>query len=598
MTDPRPTSAAPVARLRTQAEVDAAFTRATDPDTTARVAVPLLCQVLGVRPGREDAMRLLRGHLEALGDQGAAARAAEFMSRAELDHPALKRAAAALERRQPSAAAGELRDFLKDHPEDAVGLRLLAETAMQAGQSQEAATFLRRAAEIAPDYVDARRLLVDALQNHGAFAEALDELDRLIAADPATFDYRAVKAALLKRLRRHDEALALYDMLAAERPESADLLIDHANALRAAGRGAEAVNAYRRAVAIAPASGRAWLSLTDLKSARLEEEDIAAIEAALVADDLPQRQRTALHFALGSALEGAGRHRDAFAQYALANAFQRAVEPYDAATLAAHVARSEALVRAATNPPAMQAAGADTPIFVLGMPRSGSTLVEQILAAHPEIEATEELPYLRAIANDLARRGGYPQSVAQLPGEMLDDLRRRYLDEARAHRRGTGLFVDKAPANWQHIPLIAAVFPDARIIDARRDPLDCGFSNWAQRFGRGNDFAYGLESIGHYYRHYAALMAAVDEAWPGRVHRVVHEALVADPEREVRRLLDHVGVDFHPACLSPHANAAPAQSASSEQVRRPINAEGIGRAKPFDPWLAPLKRALGAAITG
>lgn len=592
MTDPRSVPPVPI-RLRTQDDIQAAMARATDPDTVARMAVPLLCQVLGVRPGHPEAARLLRGHLEALGDRDAATRAVDFAARAQLDHPVLKRASAAIDARQPAAAAGDLRSFLTDHPEDPVALRLIASASLQLGESREAAMFLRRALEIAPDYVDARRLLVDALQNHGNFAESLEELDRLIAADPATFEYRAVKAALLKRMRRTDEALALYDALAAERPDSADLMIDHANALRAAGRGEEAVAAYRRATRIDAASGRAWLSLTDLKSARLDEADVAAMEGALVADDLPAPQRTALHFALGAALEGLGRHRDAFAQYAVANAFQRAAEPYEPAALSAHVARTDALVRASTNPPPMQPAGEDTPIFVVGMPRAGSTLVEQVLAAHPAIEATEELPYLRALANDLARRGGYPQSVATLGASGLAEIRARYLEGARTHRRGTGLFVDKAPANWQHLPLIAAAFPDARIIDARRDPLDCGFSNWAQRFGRGNEFAYGLNSIGHYLRHYTGLMATVDEVWPGRVHRVSHEALVADTEAEVRRLLDYVGVAFDPACLTPHANAAPAQSASSEQVRRPINAEGIGRAKPFEPWLGPLKRALG-----
>jgi tetratricopeptide (TPR) repeat protein len=592
MTDPRP---APV-RLRTQAEVDAAFAKATHPDTIARMAVPLLCQVLAVRPGRADAAQLLHGHLSALGDPDAAARAAEFVARAELDHPVLRRAQAAIEARRPEAATAELRAFVEEHPEDPVALRLIASAALQASQSQEAATFLRRALEIAPDYTDARRLLVDALLNHGQFAAALAELDRLIAADPATFEYRAVKAATLKRMRRTDEALALYDTLVTERPRSADLLVDQANALRAAGRGGDAADAYRRAVEAAPRSGRAWLSLADMKSVRLGEEDIAAMQDALVADDLPARERTALHFALGSALEGAGRHRDAFAQYAIANAFQRGAEPYDAAALTGHVARSEALVRATANPPEMQPAGTDTPIFVLGMPRSGSTLVEQVLAAHPAIEATEELPYLRAIANDLAGAGNYPQSLAKLPPDTLARVRARYLEQARAHRKGSGLFVDKAPANWQHLPLIAAAFPDARIIDARRDPLDCGFSNWTQRFGRGNEFAYGLGSIGHHIHHYQALMAAVDAAWPGRVHRVMHEALVADPEAEVRRLLDYVGVDFDPACLSPHANSAPAQSASSEQVRRPINAEGIGRHTPFDQWLGPLKQALGMQV--
>ncbi len=594
MTDTRP---APV-RLRTQAEVDAAFARATEPDTVARMAVPLLCQVLGVRPGHAKAMALLRGHLDALGDREAAGRAEAFAAQAQLDHPILKRASAAIDARQAGAAAGDLRTFLEEHPEDPVALRLIAAAAMQAGQSQEAAMFLRRAVQIAPDFVDARRLLVDALQNHGRFAEALAELDTLVAADPATFEYRAVKAAVLKRMRRLDEALPLYDTLIAERPASTDLIIDQANALRAAGRSAEAIASYRRALEVDPRSGRAWLSLADMKSARLDEADIAAIEGALVADDLVPHHRTALHFALGSAFEAAGRHRESFAQYAIANAFQRAAEPYDAAALAGHVARSETLVRSSTNAPEMQPAGADTPIFVVGLPRSGSTLVEQVLAAHPAIEATEELPYLRAIANDLARRGGYPQMIASLGAEGLDHIRTRYLEQAAAHRTRTGLFVDKAPANWQHVPLIAAVFPDARIIDARRDLIDCGFSNWTQRFGRGNEFAYSLETIGHYARHYARLMAAVDERWPGRVHRVVHEALVADPEAEIRRLLDYVGVPFDAACLSPHANAAPAQSASSEQVRRPINAEGIGRAKPFDTWLAPLKRALRDAVGG
>lgn len=589
MTDPRP---APV-RLRTQAEVDAAFAKATDPDTIARMAVPLLCQVLGVRPGRADAARLLHGHLEALGDPEAGKRAAEFIARAELDHPVLKRAAASIEAARPEAAAADLRTFVEEYPEDPVALLLIARAALQVGQSREASTFLRRALEIAPDYVDARRLLVDALLNHGKFADALAELDRLIAADPATFDYRAVKAATLKRMRRTGEALALYDTLIEEQPESADLLVDQANALRAAGRGEDAATAYRGAVAAAPRSGRAWLSLADMKSVHLDAVDIAAMEDALVADDLPARERTALHFALGSALEGTGRHRDAFAHYALANAFQRGAEPYDAAALAGHVARSEALIRATANPPEMQPAGADTPIFVLGMPRSGSTLVEQVLAAHPRIQATEELPYLRAIANDLARAGNYPQSLAKIGRDTLAGVRARYLEQARVHRTGDGLFVDKAPANWQHLPLIAAAFPDARIIDARRDALDCGFSNWTQRFGRGNEFAYGLGSIGHHIRHYQALMSAVDAAWPGRIHRVMHEALVADPEAEVRRLLTYVGVDFDPACLSPHANASPAQTASSEQVRRPINAEGIGRHRPFDAWLGPLKRALG-----
>ena len=590
MTDPR--SAAPE-RLKTDAEIAAAFAEATNADTPARLAVPLLCAVLGVRPGRADALRLLEGHLLALGDPQAKARAAEFAAKAEVDHPVLRRAAAAVAGGRPNGALVELRPFLAERPEDPVALRLLGEAALQAGQADEAAKFLRRALEVDGDYTNARRLLVDALIATSHHAEALRELDTLIAADP-TIEVRAVHASVLKRMRRTGEALAAYDALLAEAPDRVDLLIERGNIRRNAGQGEGAIADYRRAAQLRPRSGRAWLSLADMKTVRLDEGEIAAIEDALLLDDLSAEGRSALHFAAARGLESAGRHREAFAHYTSANALVRLLQPYDAAGTAEHTRRTVALVEATTNPPAMQPIReGETPIFILGLPRSGSTLVEQILAAHPRIEATEELPYLRAIAADLVRAGDYPLSLAKLPPEQVAELRARYLREAGTHRtRGAALFIDKAPANWQHVPLIATLFPDARIIDARRDPLDCGFSNYTQRFGRGHTFAYSLESIGHHYRQYVTAMAAIDRAWPGLVHRIEHEALVADPEGEARRLLAYVGVEWDPACLSFHENRAPAFTASSEQVRRPINREGIGRAEPFRPWLGPLERAL------
>ena len=595
MTDTRerPAPAAPQ-RLKTDAEIAATFAEATDADTPARRAVPLLCAVLGVRPGRADAMRLLRGHLQALGDPQADERAAEFAAKAEIDHPVLRRAAASVAAGRPDAAVIELRPFLAERPDDPVALRLLGDAALQAGQPGEALRFLRRALEIAPAYVNARRLLVDALVATRSHDEALAVLDALIAEDASPIELRAVRASVLKRLRRTGEALAAYDALIVEAPDGIDLLIDRGNVRRNAGDGAGAVEDYRRAAEIQPTSGRAWLSLTDMKTARLSEADVAAIEDALLDDALGVEARSALHFAAGSGLERGGAHRAAFAHYAAANALVRLIEPYDPAGTEEHVRRTVALVEATANPPAMQPPQeGGTPIFVLGLPRSGSTLVEQILAAHPLIEATEELPHLRVIAAELAQAGDYPRSIAKLGGADLQRLRARYLQAAAPHRReGARLFVDKAPVNWQHIPLIAALFPDARIVDARRDPLDCGFSNYTQRFGRGHTFAYSLGAIGHHARLYLSLMTAVDQAWPGRVHRVEHEALVAAPETEVRRLLDYVGVAWDPACLSFHERAEPVFSASSEQVRRPINREGIGRAAPFRAWLGPLERAL------
>jgi tetratricopeptide (TPR) repeat protein len=594
MTDTRerPVAAEPQ-RLRTDAEIAATFAEATDRDTPARRAVPLLCAILGVRPGRTDAVALLRGHLQALGDPEADQRAAEFAAKAEVDHPVLRRAAAAIQARRPDAALGELRPFLAERPDDPVALRLLGEAALQAGQASEGARFLRRALEIAPEYTNARRLLVDALVAATQHEAALAELDRLVAADPS-IELRAVRASVLKRMRRTDEALAAYDALVGEAPENVDLRIERGNVRRNAGDGEGAAADYRWAAALRPTSGRAWLSLADMKSARLTDAELAAIEDALLDDTLGTEPRSALHFAAGSGYERAGRAREAFAHYAAANALVRMIEPYDAPATAEHVRRTVSLIEASTNPPAMQPVReGGTPIFVLGLPRSGSTLVERILAAHPEIEATEELPHLRVIAAELAGQGEYPRLLASLDSERIAGLRARYLELAAPHRRrGTSLFVDKAPANWQHLPLVVTLFPDARIVDARRDALDCGFSNYAQRFGRGHTFAYSLASIGHHARLYRMVMAAADAAWPGRVHRVEHEALVADPEGESRRLLEYVGVAWDPAVLAFHEASGPVFSASSEQVRRPINRDGIGRAEPFREWLGPLERAL------
>lgn len=584
-------------RLRTEDDVAAALARASAADATAFQATPLLCQVLAVRPGHAQATRLLEGHLRTMGDPDPRARAARFAETAAMDHPALKRAGRALADRRPAAADEELRGFLNENPADPVALRMAANAAEMGGRPDQAEQLLRRAIEIAPEFTAARRNLVDCLHEQRKLDEALTEIDALLAADPRSIEVRAMKAAMLKRLRRTDEALTIYDDLLAESPDNTELLIDHGNALRAAGEAARAAGEYRKALARDPANGRGWWSLADMKVERFDDADIAAIEQALIADDLSVAQRTSLHFTLGRALEDAGRYAEAFGHYAEANAMQRLIEPYDGRRLEAFTRRSATLVRKGKIPDTP--APSSGPIFIVGMPRSGSTLVEQILAGHPSIEATEELPYIRMIANDLGRSSAppYPEVLATLDADRRAELRARYLDQANAHRAGDAAwFVDKAPANWQHIPLIAAILPEARIIDVRRHPLDCGFSNYAQKFGRGNEFAYSLASIGHYYRNYVALMQAIDEAWPGRVHRVHHEALVADPEGETKAMLAAIGLDYDPACLAFHERSGPVFSASSEQVRRPVNREGIGRWRPFEAWLDPLKRALGPAL--
>jgi hypothetical protein len=327
--------------------------------------------------------------------------------------------------------------------------------------------------------------------------------------------------------------------------------------------------------------------------------------AALAKPGLGDDDRLHLHFALGKALEDRGEAESAFAHYSQGNRLRRSALRYDADETERLVERAIALFT-----PAFLAerdglgCPAPDPIFILGMPRAGSTLVEQILASHSKVEGTMELPDIPALARRLDGRsaggaGGlrYPDSLATLTAAQLSKLGEDYLERTRIQRKtGRPLFVDKMPNNWIHAGFIHLILPRARIIDARRHPLDCTFSNFKQHFARGQSFTYDQVELGLYYRAYVRLMAHFDKVLPGRVHRVIYERMVEDPEGETRHLLDRLGLPFEPACLRPHENARAVRTASSEQVRRPINRDGLDRWRPFEPWLGPLKKALGPVL--
>ncbi|MEO5640237.1 MAG: sulfotransferase, partial [Sphingomicrobium sp.] len=343
--------------------------------------------------------------------------------------------------------------------------------------------------------------------------------------------------------------------------------------------------------------GDAWWSLANLKTARFGDDDIAAMTAALARTTTDQ-DRYHLQFALGKALEDRGEWAESFAHYAAGNRLRRAEMPYDPDRTTAHLERSralltgEALARPGGHP-------SDEPIFIVGLPRAGSTLIEQILASHSAVEGTMELPDIGTIAADLAGRGGeadYLERLVALTPQERHDLGQRYLDGTRVQRKsGRPRFIDKMPNNFAHVGLIHLILPNATIIDARRHPMANGFSAYKQHFSRGQGFTYDLGEIGRYWRDYAALMDHYDEVLPGRVHRIFHEQLVADPEPRIRALLDHAGLPFEPACLAPHTNDRPVRTASSEQVRRPINAEAVDHWRHYAPWLGPLEAALGDA---
>jgi hypothetical protein len=350
--------------------------------------------------------------------------------------------------------------------------------------------------------------------------------------------------------------------------------------------------------------GEAYWSLANLKTFQFEAADLVAIQSALARTDLTAEDRTCFEFALGKALEDQADYAGAFAQYAAGNQRRKAQHGYEASEMSGLVARSRSLLtREFFAERAGFGAQAPDPIFIVGLPRAGSTLIEQILASHPEVEGTMELPDMIAIVRQLtgARSGPedtpYPALLGDLSAERCLALGNQYLERTRPHRkRNVRFFIDKMPNNFAHLGLIQLLVPNARIIDARRHPLGCCFSAYKQYFARGQSFSYSLEDLGQYYHDYVELMAHFDQVLPGRVHRVIYEKLVADTEGEVRSLLDYCGLAFDERCLKFYENERAVRTASSEQVRRPIYREGLDHWRHFESWLDPLKGTLGSVL--
>jgi tetratricopeptide (TPR) repeat protein len=442
------------------------------------------------------------------------------------------------------------------------------------------------------------------LYRHDKPAEALPEVEQLLAAEPRNPSHRTLKAAVLGRVGEYDQAIELYRAVLAEYPNQPKVWMSAGHALKTAGRQDEGVAAYRRCIELAPSLGEAWWSLANLKTVKFSAADMDAMRVPLARADIGQEDRFHLHFALGKALEDAGDYAASFEQYAEGNRLRRTMIGYSADENTAHVRRSTQLfTREFFAARAGHGAPAPDPVFIVGLPRSGSTLLEQVLSSHSQVEGTMELPDMVALARELGgrRRAGelsrYPQVLAALGAGELRALGERYLERTRIQRKtGAPFFIDKLPNNFAHVGLIHLILPNARIIDARRHPLACCFSGFKQHFARGQSFSYSLEDIGRYYRDYVELMAHFDAVLPGRVHRVLYEAMVDDTEKEVRRLLDYCGLPFEPQCLEFHRTVRAVRTASSEQVRQPIFREGLDQWRHYDAWLAPLKGVLGPVL--
>ena len=568
-------------------------------------AIAALRRAVHFKAELPDAWRALGDHLTAIGDiEGAQSAYAEQIRHSTHD-PRLMEAAAHLCENRIAPAEALLLAHLKQFPTDVPAMRMLAEVAARLGRYGDAEVLLERALELAPTFVPARHNYAFVLHRAGKSAEALAQLDRLLATDTDNSGYLNLKAAVLSRTGDVEESLRIYEKVTARYPNHAKVWLSYGHALKTAGRQDDCVRAYRRTLELAPHLGEAWWSLANLKTVGFDVQDREAMQAQLHRADLSIEDRFHFHFALGKAFEDAQRFADSFDHYSKGNALRRETIEYDAAENTSHVQRSKAFFTAELFASKTgSGCQAPDPIFIVGLPRAGSTLLEQILASHPQVEGTQELPDLAALARELGGKKTrhtaslYPEILGGLSDDELRALGERYLQQTRIQRKtDSPFFIDKLPNNWAHVGLIQLILPRAKIVDARRHPLGCCFSGFKQHFAHGQSFSYGLDNIGRYYRDYVDLMRHFDAVLPGRIHRVIYEQLVADTEHEVRRLLDYCGLPFEDACLRFFENERPVRTASSEQVRQPIYKSGVDHWQHYEPWLDPLKTALGPALT-
>ena len=551
-------------------------------------------------PNLAAAWQALGELLAERGDDEAADAAFRQQMASSGQHPGLRQAVRLVAEGKLGMAEGILREYLHRWPTDVNAIRLLADIALQLEAFDDAVALLRRCVELAPDYTQARNNYANALSKTGNFEAALKEIEALEQLEPQSLSHPVLAASVLVNVGAYEQAIARYERVLKRAPGHARLQMSYGHALKTLGRRAESVAAYRRAVEAEPNLGEAWWNLANLKTFRFEEGDIAAMRRLAEREELAPRDRFHLGFALGKALEDAGDIDGAFAAYAGGNAIKRAQSGYDVeensamtAALAASCTRQRFEAREDWGHTATD------PIFIVGLPRSGSTLLEQILASHSQVDGTMELPYIPQMVRRLAGRRApsgqtrYPDALWELTAEQCRSLGAEFLDAARLQRGAAPFFIDKLPNNFAHACLIHLMLPNARIIDARRHPMATCFSCFKQLFAAGQEFTYSLEDIGRYYRDYTALMAHWDAVLPGRVLRVDYERVIDDLEGEVRRLLAHCGLPFEPACMEFHRNSRPVRTASSEQVRQPIYRDAVAQWRRFETHLEPLKQALG-----
>jgi tetratricopeptide (TPR) repeat protein len=562
---------------------------------------------VGINPALPDAWSMLERLYNMVGDEDHRRIAAAHATKLKAVPPDVITATGLFCEGDLSASEKLIRAFLIRNGDHVEAMRLLARIGVAREVLDDAEVLLEAALKMAPDYIELRRDYACVLLDRHKHAEAIAQLDGLLGLDPKNIDYRTLRATAAVGLGDHEGGIHRFAAVLADTnprsPLAADLHLSIAHSLKTLGRRAESIAAYREAIDVRPNFGDAYWSLANLKTYQFSAEDLTRLEAAEAEPATALNDRYHLCFALGKAHEDRKAFELSFRFYERGNAMKRAESRYRAELLEQNTANQKRIcTRDFFGERPGYGAASREPIFILGMPRAGSTLLEQILASHSQVEGTQELANVPRAVLDLQgynpdlNNPRYPGCLVTMPPEQFRALGEKYLADTRIYRTGKAYFIDKMPNNFRHIGLIHLMLPNAKIIDARREPMACCFGNLKQLYARGQEFAYSVDDIARYYRTYLDLMEHWDAALPGRVLRVFHEDVVDDLESSVRRILAYCELPFEPNCLEFHRTERSIRTASSEQVRQPIFREGLDQWRNYEAWLGPLKEALGDAL--
>ncbi len=566
-------------------------------------AIRTLRKAVAIDPKHAAAWLSLGHQLAVAGDEEGSRQAFQRHFELSTPHPELVEAVRLLRDGKLGKAERIARELLKKHPTDVSAIRVLADIGIKLGQLKDAGQLLERCLQLAPNFHAARHSYTMVLMRQQKPEAAIHETEKLLALEPNNPNFLTLKAAVLTRIGDQAEALEIYEKVLKDYPNQARAQMSYGHTLKTVGRLDEAIEAYKKCIHLSPEVGEAYWSLANLKTFRFSDEDISSMRRQVTTEGGDADDQSHLAFALGKALEDSARYDESFKFYKRGNSIRRIGHRHNPKV---NVLESLRQVRALPREFFEQRKGwgceAPDPIFVVGLPRAGSTLVEQILASHSQVEGTSELQDIIAISRKLANKnrenpaGKYPEVLAELTQDQFRELGESYLETTRIQRTDTPFFIDKMPNNFRHIGLIHLLLPNSKIIDARRHPMGGCFSGFKQMFAHGQTFTYGLEDIGKYYRDYIKVMDHWDAVLPGRVHRVQYEEMVADTDAQIRKLLDYCELDFEEQCLKFYQTDRAIRTPSAEQVRKPIYKEGLEQWRNFEAHLDPLKEALGPEV--